>query len=779
MDKDYLSLEQRDLEIRSIDEGIQRYYNQMESQLASNGTPEQMFISQAMQALVPVIEDTQRKVVQGGSDIGINKYGIPLLSLPADKLALITLIVMFNNADNNNSTISTALELAAHIKQERIYSIIKNEYVDVYNKMLKYSKNFNSRFLQKCKKAAPEADVDWDISVRTHLGCKLMQLAIEYTPFFSIYEYSVKNKTNRILELSPELRASIEQQHSDISILKPMYKPMICPPNDWVSPTEGGFKIHQLDLVKDISPYPVKRKHQLELTQDKMPLVYDAINLLQQTKWQINKKVLSVMRTVWELGGNMAGLPPAEPLPLPALPPDMDTNDDAKRRWKYEASLIHGTNARLVGKRKSILTQLWLADFYAKYDEIYFVWQLDWRGRAYPVSTYLHPQADDAGKGLLTFAERVPLGEHGFTHLTRHLANCIGFDKLSFKERERLVLNEYKPVIQDWTKDPITYNSWMDTEDPWQTLAAAFEWTEALNSGDVVNFKSNLPVAVDGSCNGLQHFSAIGKDPIGGAATNLLPSDVPQDIYTLVSNEVCKLLQTTYADNPKAAEWLPKIDRKLVKRAVMTTPYGVTQEGMKRQFLSDRHTDNFDDASFLKDVTYEAVGKVVIAAQEHMDWLYDVADTITNQGMSIQYTAPSGFVVNQEYIKQDTKRILTVLQKINVKVPNSKLKLNSAKQRRGMAPNFIHSLDASHMMLTLVQFRNDVRMIHDSYACHAGRMEELSIILRQTFVDMHKDNLIVTLKKELEECTGLTLKETPKENTLELSKVLISPYFFH
>ncbi len=61
---------------------------------------------------------------------------------------------------------------------------------------------------------------------------------------------------------------------------------------------------------------------------------------------------------------------------------------------------------------------------------------------------------------------------------------------------------------------------------------------------------SHLPISMDGSCNGYQHLSAMGLDPIGGRATNLMPfretrqgeaSNVePQDIYQWVSDLVCR-----------------------------------------------------------------------------------------------------------------------------------------------------------------------------------------------------------------------------------------------
>ena len=43
-----------------------------------------------------------------------------------------------------------------------------------------------------------------------------------------------------------------------------------------------------------------------------------------------------------------------------------------------------------------------------------------------------------------------------------------------------------------------------------------------------------LPVHMDGSCNGLQHYAALGRDQEGAVKVNVAPSDRPQDVYVAV-----------------------------------------------------------------------------------------------------------------------------------------------------------------------------------------------------------------------------------------------------
>ena len=44
-----------------------------------------------------------------------------------------------------------------------------------------------------------------------------------------------------------------------------------------------------------------------------------------------------------------------------------------------------------------------------------------------------------------------------------------------------------------------------------------------------------MPIHQDGSCNGLQHYAALGRDHLGAAAVNLVPAEKPQDVYSEIA----------------------------------------------------------------------------------------------------------------------------------------------------------------------------------------------------------------------------------------------------
>lgn len=67
----------------------------------------------------------------------------------------------------------------------------------------------------------------------------------------------------------------------------------------------------------------------------------------------------------------------------------------------------------------------------------------------------------------------------------------------------------------------------------------AIKFADEKGNGLADEFVSNLPVHQDGSCNGLQHYAALGKDTAGAKAVNLMDSAFPQDVYSDVLEHVC------------------------------------------------------------------------------------------------------------------------------------------------------------------------------------------------------------------------------------------------
>lgn len=125
---------------------------------------------------------------------------------------------------------------------------------------------------------------------------------------------------------------------------------------------------------------------------------------------------------------------------------------------------------------------------------------------------------------------------------------------------------------------------WLKAEDPWQCLATCFELSAALRSPNPEEFLSSIPVHQDGTCNGMQHYAALGGDVRGAKAVNLENGDRPADIYTGVADIVNRVIAQDQKDGNATALLIPgPVGRKIVKQTVMTTVYGVTFVGARDQ----------------------------------------------------------------------------------------------------------------------------------------------------------------------------------------------------
>ena len=271
----------------------------------------------------------------------------------------------------------------------------------------------------------------------------------------------------------------------------------------------------------------------------------------------------------------------------------------------YQFSCLPFHVQDLVSLRCSAMLKLDQADKFKDFEEIFFPYNMDFRGRAYPCTPHLSNVGSDLCRGMLKFAKAKPLGKNGLYWLKVHLANFAGKDKVSFDERAAYI-DEVMDKVRESAADSFGGERWwMTLEDPFQGLATCYEIVDAIDSGDPESFECSLPVHMDGSCNGLQHYAALGRDRVGGKAVNLCAMDAPQDVYSGVMHEVIRRVaeeakrsldfdtddvdsldrkrKKELADNRAAKLVDGLIDRGVVKRTVMTSVYGVTYIGARQQ----------------------------------------------------------------------------------------------------------------------------------------------------------------------------------------------------
>jgi DNA-directed RNA polymerase len=730
--------------------------------------------------------------------------------------------------------------------------------INVFNSLLK---DPNSVF--------SENNVSWSKWSREaifRVGWAIMEAIVTATGWFDVAPgHTDDPRPGKTPLLEVRFKAGLQewfrQQVDHLEANSPQHWPTVVPPKRWQGTRDGGYYTPYARPPRLIR-FKASQEHQRERAADEyealdMPTVYSAINVLQETPWKVNQPVLEAANALW-YGEKYAfksmpeqterELPPRTPrmveqreredaarkakLPLPK--PDEKTREEIDD-WKREASQVYAFNNQAVGRTRATDGVLELANDFAHREHFFFPHMLDFRGRCYPIPSRLQPQGDDLPRGLLTFGTSVPVSSanDGDEWLAIHTANVWGQDKKPMAERiqwtransdmlctvagDALGIND--SAGRDWLKE--------STDKPFQALAAAIEWTSFLQQGD--GFMSSLPCMVDGTCNGLQHLSALSRDEDAGWMVNLTPAETQQDIYKFVAEDLQAILEDAVRMGGQAGDvarwWLDlcgwNLPRSLTKRQVMVLPYGGTKEaffGYVREWLQtyapmtlfERGPTAKEDLKarvvYMASRMWEVVNRRLRKALGVMKWLQDCAKQAALMDQPIYWVTPSGMVVRHFYGVSRDQRVKSYLDGTEVKLTFRERtnKLSVKEQLQGISPNYIHSLDASCLHLTTEACQREgigsFASVHDAYGTHAGNMTPMSRILRQSFVDVHSHDLLGAFRESCIDVMEAVYVDTrridPMEarclasdeldktagrielGSLEIQEVINSPYFF-
>lgn len=692
--------------------------------------------------------------------------------------------------------------------------------------------------------------LSWSTQDMNVLGAKIIEMLIAGSDFYTLVDKQIDTKTIKCLEVGEWFAQAWQKQEAKLISNAVKHLPTIIPPRHWSSPYDGGYygaSCLQTQLIRlnVLGGTEAVKTYTSKLAMVDLGNIYAALNAMQDTPFKINKDILHTLKEIYASGGVLGGVPRTEPFEkLPRLPEDA-TKEEIQEHKKKAVGIYKQEEARK-SKALRCLVAIKTAERFAEYDSIYFPWNVDYRGRCYPIPTALSPQGDDIQKSLLLFAKGTPLASNeDLKWLKIHGANLSGNDKISFKERIAWV-EAHETDIVNSAEDPLGYRWWYEVSKgdyPMEFLAFCFEYRKLLTYiekyGNAIGFVSNLPLAFDGTCSGLQHFSALLRDEVGGQAVNLMPSDTVQDIYSIVANKVNKLLlkdalegtedsfktnkdgevlldregkpQVKYGDKTLAQNWVTfnrikfgqdGITRKVCKRSVMTLAYGSKQYGFKENLLADiihpYVLDHPEDNPFLSPnqaaiymakLIWDSVKTTVIKAVEGMEWLQKVADLICHDNHVVTWNTPNGFPVQQNYMKMKQETIQLRFNKARVRFYNQRETddVDNRAQRNGIAPNFIHSMDACHLQRVVNAMKqlgdDNFMMIHDSFGTDCAHAGLLYKVIRQEFVNLYKDqnhlaNFLESVKYLIGDDKLSKVPEIPAFGNLDLDLVKQSDFCF-
>jgi hypothetical protein len=547
---------------------------------------------------------------------------------------------------------------------------------------------------------------------------------------------------NGRLRIAPEWQEHVDKICDDLLLHHPVMLPHREPPK----PTTGWWTHHGERLrtpwVRDWRP-ETRQLHEAKFASGSFPHA-DGVNVLKRVPLRINQTLLPLVD-------------------------------------KFAAELMGHDGKQLVADRKTIKADLRHARWVCNGNgAVYLDYGCDRRGRVYS-EQQLNYAREDHVRAMFEFERDEPLGDDGLSWLEIHLANCEGStEKETWSERQLWVKKHTDRILEIAADPEGTFDlcgslpGWRDADKPFAFVAACIEFSRGRK--DPQGFMTRLPIGFDGTCNGIQHLAMLSRDEKAGRLVNLIDTDAPKDIYKVVTNYIMQMLEDEdprpRSDNKKindawCYEWWrerlsglsDKNKRKLFKNPTMTFPYSATPEGRgdaivdvyKELFKHNKLTEPLDQArNFLAKAVRVACEDKLKGPVRIMRYVRELALHRLRQGKFLEMRSATGFPFINMYHEPNVIDIDLDSFGLRSTVADGALpETRDVKILNAASPNFIHFLDATHLMLTVLAANKegiDILPVHDSYSCLAPRAARLGRIIRAQMAMLHAVDPLRTLR---------------------------------
>ena len=363
---------------------------------------------------------------------------------------------------------------------------------------------------------------------------------------------------------------------------------------------------------------------------------------------------------------------------------------------------------------------------------------LDSRSRMYTVTTCgISPQGADHEKALTQPLYKETLTEKGFAALCEAAA---GYSEKSW------TANTMAYHARNWE----TNLEWLEADKPYSYLACANLIHQYLDNPD-----QPLPsfIPLDGRCSGLQHWSAVVRSTAITAHLGMQQEEHELDIYEYLADAWMKTL-------PRDLMYLAT--RKAAKIPVMTWGYNATRmtsmEHLGKMFGAKQEWD-VDQECYVtvgdgleRAVTgklgcelYDCINEMLGPLTAAVEWVTMAAGVIASaDNTEVHWITPDGFECMQRKVKGKRRRLEVTLssgEEFALEIVDYTPPIpNTAKHKSAIAPNIIHSLDATHLRMVarvLEDLGLPMIFIHDSFATHCNYRDELYSAIVNTFADLY------------------------------------------
>ena len=719
---------------------------------------------------------------------------------------------------------------------------------------------------------------DWNKVTRGSIGESLIRLfyksrvyipgvdeELYFNDLFVEHEEQIfrngQRKTKKYVDISDVGTLWLIDNDEFIKDITLSFLPMVIEPQDWNMDHGGYYDQGIYDTYPLIKGYSRKKIKKLATKHKQgFDTLIKTINVLQKTPFKVNETVWNAINYVHtnEINLDRKGIPS-----YIGGWEKLIGKEKAEEFFAIKRLLVRGEDKRLTSESKKLLTDfigtviegadlmsekdLWkewsnLRKSVIKHsraetskrilventlndsqeflgEDIYFCYNADYRGRIYPLAGQFSPQGSDISRGMLGFANGVTVDpvtdKDAIRQIAIVIANHFGEDKISLDDRE-LWTSFNTEAILECADDFENNRWWMEADKPFLFLQGCLEWKKFIDAKEAgETFVSTLPIGFDGSCNGIQHYSALFLDEVGATAVNLIDSEVPSDVYQEVAD---KALEIAKQSKGKASQLVVRVNeesegklfgRKVAKRSVMTLPYGVSKRSSNAYVYEEvdsllrtialSGSERKSIRSKMGGLIWEAILLVVEKPVTGKEYFQAVAQEMSEWNKGLLWVTPTGFPVTQNLKKRDVKpnRVrVTIDGETSVRdYPRYTSELDGGEQANAIAPNFVHSFDSAHLQFSTIaaaeEGMTNFLVIHDSFATDALKAGRFNAIIREQFVKMYSS--IDYVSKFHNDC-GMQLSEfdedgdpisvielaTPREarGNFDINLVLESKYFF-
>lgn len=789
-----------ELGIARFREGINELKNRSEGANVSSSS--RKLLIAALPEATPYLEEFATSLLANTKSTHKRAVLHGVLAVGPEASVALGLKVCLQGISNSRPLASIAHDVGREVQVQLWASRLRND------DPVAFSRIFRQKRLKRRKKVLKGSAIEreyeqWEYPTLLRVGMFIINCLLKTTGLFRVTKVD-RGKVKgwvRLLELSEEAAGSLKEMEDTLALCKPLYAPMVVSPRLWTS-FEGGPYLTDAANLNCTLVRKASSKGAIDaaIESGTMQPCLDALNAVQSTPYRINKRILEVVEWAWnmDLGGHIKKLPKATQLEMPEIPEDAHENE--AKRIRAERLEIGELNRAIVASAVSYHTVINEAKELAKYEAFYLPHNMDFRGRVYPIPHFNH-QREDYVSALFEFSDGVPIGESGGKWLSHSLSSTGEFEEIH--KRSLHARGSWAESNSEWlceiARDPYTNTGWINAAKPFKFLAACFEWEAWVVGGQRVDYSSRLPISLDGSNSGIQHYSAALRSPRDAKLVNLTNTTLPEDLYSAVSKRVVERLQETTDRSEEASKFFrsPKdigrqwlnygVTRSTVKRQVMTYAYSSEKYGFSQQIDSDLMKPLRDECYFDKSkehpfgtyieqqeacrylalLIWGSIQEVLEGASKGMRYFKWCAKVTNLAGLPIRWANPVGFPVVQKYTKDKAKQV--ELHVYNEKIPLRDASprdlvdtqgnvfervrmnmqtpingtINTQKQQNAVSPNIIHSLDAAHLLKVALASSeegiNSLMMIHDSFATHAGNTERFFQIIREQFVEMYEN----------------------------------------